>query len=117
MTRDSKCIKIFKIQMKRRSFTLTFEEERKVAMHKEENSSMLWHKRLRHFHHEALIHMKKKNKLVEGLLELEKELPTCISCQYGKQTRLPFKKAKLGEQHTNYSWFIRMLEDLKVYNH
>ena len=36
----------------------------------------------------------KKNKLVEGLPELEEDFPACVACQYGKQTRLPFHKNK-----------------------
>ena len=45
MIRDAKGIDLFKIEMKGRSFSLNFEEEEKEAMHKEENSLMLWHKR------------------------------------------------------------------------
>ncbi|RVX18179.1 Retrovirus-related Pol polyprotein from transposon RE1 [Vitis vinifera] len=34
----------------------------------------------------------KKNQIVEGLPDLEKDLPICATCQYGKQTKLPFPK-------------------------
>ena len=54
---------------------------------------MLWHRRLGHFHHTALPFMK-KNDLGEGLPELEVKPPTCVACQYGKQTRLPFPQNK-----------------------
>ncbi|KAL6339332.1 hypothetical protein AAG906_028059 [Vitis piasezkii] len=40
---------------------------------------MLWHRRLRHFHHTALLFMK-KNDLGEGLPELEVKPPTCVAC-------------------------------------
>ncbi|RVW33826.1 Retrovirus-related Pol polyprotein from transposon RE1 [Vitis vinifera] len=36
----------------------------------------------------------KKNDLGEGLPELEVKPPTCVACQYGKQTRLPFPQNK-----------------------
>ena len=62
-------------------------------MHKEESALILWHKRLGHFHSKTLIYMK-KNKLVEGLPELEEDLLARVACQYGKQTRLPFHKNK-----------------------
>ena len=48
-------------------------------MHKEESDLMLWHKRLRHFHSKTLIYMK-KNKLIEGLLELKEYLLRCVAC-------------------------------------
>ncbi|RVW28032.1 Retrovirus-related Pol polyprotein from transposon RE2 [Vitis vinifera] len=40
---------------------------------------MLWHRRLGHFHHTALLFMK-KNDLGEGLLELEVKPSTCVAC-------------------------------------
>ncbi|KAL9439711.1 hypothetical protein AB3S75_025217 [Citrus x aurantiifolia] len=82
---------LFKIQMKGKSFALNLIEEEQAAVHKEENCTVLWHKRLGHFHHDALLYMKRNN-LVEGLPDLEDELPVCAACQYGKQTRLPFPK-------------------------
>ncbi|KAL6343009.1 hypothetical protein AAG906_017029 [Vitis piasezkii] len=56
---------------------------------KKNNVTTLWHKRLGHFHHNGVLYMK-KNQLAVGLLDLEQNLPTCIACQYGKQSRLPF---------------------------
>ncbi|RVW24162.1 Retrovirus-related Pol polyprotein from transposon TNT 1-94 [Vitis vinifera] len=32
----------------------------------------------------------KKNQLAVGLPDLKQNLPTCVACQYGKQSRLPF---------------------------
>ena len=34
----------------------------------------------------------KKNQIVEGLPNLEKDLYICVTCQYGKQIKLPFPK-------------------------
>ncbi|KAL8093594.1 hypothetical protein AgCh_035470 [Apium graveolens] len=44
-----------------------------------------------HFHHAALLNMQRKD-LAIGLPHIESELPDCNSCQYGKQTRLPFQQ-------------------------
>ena len=60
-----------------------------------------------HFHHAALLNMKRKD-MVLGLLRIESELPNCRSCQYGKQVRLPFQHAtwrvtaKLQLIHTDF---------------
>ncbi|RVW76605.1 hypothetical protein CK203_048699 [Vitis vinifera] len=48
-------------------------------------------RRLGHFHHDTVLYMK-KNQIAEGLPDLEKDLPICATCQYGKQTKLPFPK-------------------------
>ena len=93
MIKDSEGREVFKVQMKGKSFALDFMSEEQAAVHKEVSSTVLWHKRLGHFHHDALIFMKKNN-LAKGLPELEEELPTCAACQYGKQTRLPFPQNK-----------------------
>ena len=97
---DSRCLitdtqgrEVFKVQMEGKSFVLNLMEQEQAAVHKEDNNTMLWHRRLGHFHHTALLFMKKNN-LGEGLPELEEELPTCAAFQYGKQTRLPFPKNK-----------------------
>ncbi|KAK0572037.1 hypothetical protein LWI29_025212 [Acer saccharum] len=84
---------VFKVQMEGKSFALNLMEEEQAAVHKKDSNTMLWHRRLGHFHHTALLFIKKNN-LGEGLPELEEELPTCVACQYGKQTRLPFPQNK-----------------------
>ncbi|RVW47431.1 Retrovirus-related Pol polyprotein from transposon RE1 [Vitis vinifera] len=95
--------------MKGKSFALNMLEDEQIAAAQHENNTMLWHKRLGHFHHNAVLYMK-KNQIVEGLPDLEEELPICAACQYGKQTRLPFpQKAawkstqKLQLVHTDVS--------------
>ncbi|RVW46097.1 Retrovirus-related Pol polyprotein from transposon RE1 [Vitis vinifera] len=113
---DKNCIikdvegrEVFNIKMKGKSFALNMLEDEQIAAAQHENNTMLWHKRLGHFHHNAVLYMK-KNQIVEGLPGLEEELPICAACQYGKQTRLPFpQKAawkstqKLQLVHTDVS--------------
>ena len=79
--------------MKGKSFALDLMQEEQAAIHKEKSNTMLWHRRLGHFHHTTLLFMK-KNDLGEGLPELEVKPPTCVACQYEKQTRLPFPQNK-----------------------
>lgn len=73
---------MFKVQIEGKSFALDLMDEKQAAVHKEDSNTMLWHRRLGHVHHTALLFMKKNN-LGEGLPELEEELPTCAACQYG----------------------------------
>ena len=89
MIADAQGREVFIVQMKGKSFALDLMQKEQVAIHKEESNTMLWHRRLRQFHHIAFLFMK-KNDLGEGLPELEVKPPTCIACQYGKQTKLPF---------------------------
>ena len=88
--KDKKGIKVFKVQMKGKNFALDLMEKKQVVVHKENSNTVLWHKRLGHFHHVALLFIKKNN-LVKGLPELEEKPPKCAACQYGKQTRLSFQ--------------------------
>jgi hypothetical protein len=74
---DAKGIKAFKVQMKGKSFVLDFMNEEHTDVYKEKNNLMLWHKRMRHYHHEALFFMKKNN-MVKGLTKLEKDSPTVL---------------------------------------
>ena len=60
---------VFIVQMKGKGFALDLMQEEQAAIHKEESNTMLWHKRLGHFHHITLLFMKKNN-LGEGFLEL-----------------------------------------------
>nr|KYP64080.1 Retrovirus-related Pol polyprotein from transposon TNT 1-94 [Cajanus cajan] len=94
MIKDSEGREVFKVQMAGKSFTLDLMKDELAAVHEEDTTTMLWHKRLGHFHHGPLIFMKKHN-LAHGLPELEKEPPTCSACRYGKLTRLSFPKNKV----------------------
>jgi len=62
---DAQNREVFKIQIKSKSFALNFMKEEQAAMHKENSTTMLWHRRLRHFHHTTLLFIKKNN-LVKG---------------------------------------------------
>ena len=79
--------------MKGKSFALDLMKEEHASVHREDNITVLWHKRLGHFYHITLLYMKNNN-LVKGLPELEEESPKCAACQYGKQTRIPFQQNK-----------------------
>ncbi|RVW87522.1 Retrovirus-related Pol polyprotein from transposon RE1 [Vitis vinifera] len=70
MIADAQGREVFIVQMKGKGFALDLMQEENVAIHKEESNTMLWHRRLGHFHHTALLFMK-KNDLGEGLPELE----------------------------------------------
>ncbi|KAJ6917859.1 Retrovirus-related Pol polyprotein from transposon RE1 [Populus alba x Populus x berolinensis] len=70
-----------------------YKKKNKLQYIKKNSSTMLWYRRLGHFHHTALLFMKKNN-LVKGLPDLEEDLPLRAACQYGKQTRLPFPHKK-----------------------
>ena len=66
--KHAKDIKVFKVQMKGKSFVLDLMKEEQASIHREDNNTMLWHKRLGHFHHIVLLYMKNNN-LVKGLPE------------------------------------------------
>ncbi|KAH9678563.1 hypothetical protein KPL71_025767 [Citrus sinensis] len=91
--KDAKDKEVFKVQMKGKSFALDLMKEEHASVHREDNITVLWHKRLGHFYHITLLYMKNNN-LVKGLPELEEESPKCAACQYGKQTRIPFQQNK-----------------------
>ena len=110
--KDAEGREVFNIKMKGKSFALNMLEDEQIAAAQHENNTMLWHKRLGHFHHNVVLYMK-KNQIVEILPDLEKELPICAVCQYGKQTRLHFPKKQCRNQHKNYNWFTQMLVDLR----
>ena len=58
MIKDSEVREVFNVQMKGKSFALDFINKEHVVMHKKVSSTILWHKRLGHFHHGALMFMK-----------------------------------------------------------
>nr|KYP38814.1 Retrovirus-related Pol polyprotein from transposon TNT 1-94 [Cajanus cajan] len=97
---------LFKVKMKGKNFSLDLMEEVQAAVSSTINVTELWHKRMGHFNHVALLNMKKDN-IVEGLASLESDLNNCNACKYGKQYRLPFPQTswrasqKLQLIHTN----------------
>nr|CAN66250.1 hypothetical protein VITISV_026924 [Vitis vinifera] len=57
----------------------------------QDSTTMLWHRRLRHFHHDVVLYMK-KNQIVEGLPDLEKDLPKKFWAEAANTTKqTPFK--------------------------
>ena len=82
---------VFNIKMKGTSFALNLLEDEHAAVLQQYSTTMLWHRRLGHFHHDVVLYMK-KNQIAERLPDLEKDLPITATCQYGKQTKLSFPK-------------------------
>ncbi|MCO5603674.1 hypothetical protein L7F22_057825 [Adiantum nelumboides] len=64
------------------------------SSHSFSSSLILWHKRLGHFRHHSIMHLKKEG-LVEGLptFQVNEEPNLCPSCQFGKQQRRRFNKS------------------------
>lgn len=92
LIKDGNNSDVFRIKRKGKSYSLDPMEEEQAAYSAITTSAELWHKRMGHFHHAALLNLQKKD-LAIGLPHIESELPNCNSCQYGKQTRLPFQQA------------------------
>ncbi|KAL4353109.1 hypothetical protein GQ457_06G015700 [Hibiscus cannabinus] len=74
--KDAKNKDVFNIHMKDKSFALDFMQEEQADVHKEESHTMLWHKRLGHFHHAAIFFMQKKQSC-KGLASI-REGVTCM---------------------------------------
>ncbi|RVW70340.1 Retrovirus-related Pol polyprotein from transposon RE1 [Vitis vinifera] len=89
--KDAEGKEVFNIKMKGKSFALNLLEDEHTAILQQDSTTMFWDRRVEHFHHDDVLYMK-KNQIVEGLPDLKKDLPICATCQYGKQTKLPFPK-------------------------
>ncbi|OAY61756.2 hypothetical protein MANES_01G103601v8 [Manihot esculenta] len=50
---------VFRIKMKGKSFVLDMLEQEQTFVAQRDNNTMLWHKRLGHFHHNVVLFMKK----------------------------------------------------------
>ena len=92
LIKDSEGEDVFKVRMKGKSFALDPLEKEQAMFSATTNTTEIWHRRLGHYHHAAILKMQKEE-LVQGLPQLESQLPACKACQYGKQVRLPFKHA------------------------
>ncbi|RVW60910.1 Retrovirus-related Pol polyprotein from transposon TNT 1-94 [Vitis vinifera] len=88
---DAEGKEMFNIKMKGKSFALNLLEDEHTAILQQDSTTMFWDRRVEHFHHDDVLYMK-KNQIAEELPDLEKGLPICATCQYGKQTKLPFPK-------------------------
>lgn len=84
--------KLFRIKMQGKSFSLNPKEEEQIAFQSQSIVAEIWHKRLGHFHHKALLFMQ-RSKLVNGSSSLEERISRCKACLLGKQTRFPFKSS------------------------
>ena len=69
--------------MKGKNFSLDLLEEEQANSMSTDTNDELWHKRMGHFNHVALMLMKKMD-LVQGLPSLNKDLPSCQDCLFGK---------------------------------
>lgn len=87
--KDAEGKDVFRVLMRGKSFTL---EQEQIAYYAKKANAEVWHKRLGHFHHAAVMNLQKKN-LVQGLPYLGDDIPDCKTCQIGKQARIPFKNA------------------------
>uniref|UniRef100_A0A151UHB3 Retrovirus-related Pol polyprotein from transposon TNT 1-94 n=1 Tax=Cajanus cajan TaxID=3821 RepID=A0A151UHB3_CAJCA len=85
---------LFKVKMKGKSFSLDLMEEVQVVVSSTINVNELWHKRMGHFNHVALLNMKKHN-IVEGLPSMEANLNNCNASQYGKTSWRASQKLQL----------------------
>lgn len=83
LIQDAKEQDLLKVKMKGKSFSLDLMEEVQASISSTINVTELWHKRLGHFNHASLLHMKKQN-VVKGLPSLEDHVSSCGTCQYGK---------------------------------
>lgn len=82
---------LFRIRMKDKSFSFNPLAAAAVACPAQTNSSVIWHKRLGHFHLEAIQKLQREEMAV-GLPKIEGDLPWCKACLTGKSSRLPFDK-------------------------
>lgn len=79
---------VLKVKMKGKSFAYESTEVQ-IAYVTISSNTEIWHKRLGHCHLQRMMRLQKSD-MVRGLTELDNYLPNCISCQSGKQNRLPF---------------------------
>ena len=77
----------------------------------QDSTTMLWHRRLGHFHHDVVLYMK-KNQIAEGLLDLEKDLPKKFWAEAANTTvyllnKLPIKALKKQTPFKVWFEFLR----------
>jgi hypothetical protein len=89
LIKDVKGRDVFKVKMRAKSYALNLLEEEQRVFSSTVSNFELWHKRLGHFHHAAVLYMQ-KHALVKGVSSLEENMSDCDACQYGKQVRTPF---------------------------
>ncbi|RVW87051.1 Retrovirus-related Pol polyprotein from transposon RE1 [Vitis vinifera] len=89
--KDAEGKEVFNIKIKGKSFALNLLEDEHAVVLQQDSTTMIWHRRLGHFHHDVVLYLK-KNQIAEGLSDLEKNLPICDAYQYGRKTKLSFPK-------------------------
>ncbi|XP_016690648.1 uncharacterized protein [Gossypium hirsutum] len=82
---------LFNVKMKGKIFALNPMENEQMTFKSRVSATETWHKRLGHIHHRGLLQMQMKN-LVEGLTDIDDDLPHCRACKFGEQHRQPFPK-------------------------
>ncbi|TYK19521.1 Retrovirus-related Pol polyprotein from transposon TNT 1-94 [Cucumis melo var. makuwa] len=81
---------IFKVKMKRKSFSLNPLEEEQSVFALKEDVTQLWHKRVGHYHHQGLLQL---TELTLDFPKLSEEISSCKACHFGKQNRKSFPKS------------------------
>ncbi|KAL4035165.1 hypothetical protein IC575_003845 [Cucumis melo] len=81
---------IFKVKMKRKSFSLNPLEEEQSVFALKEDVTQLWHKRVGHYHHQGLLQL---TELALDFPKLSEEISSCKACHFGKQNRKSFPKS------------------------
>ncbi|KAJ8764624.1 hypothetical protein K2173_006706 [Erythroxylum novogranatense] len=81
---DQSSQELFRIKMQGKSFSLNPLEEEQVAFPCQLTTADTWHKRMGHFHNQALLFMQ-RNEMVRGLPNLEEHLTSCKACMLGEQ--------------------------------
>ena len=92
MIEDAAGQKMFEVKMAGRSFSLNPMQKEQSAFLTKEILSKVWHKRLGHYHHQGLLHMKSKRVTID-LPKFDDHISTCKACQFGKQNRKSFPKS------------------------
>ena len=85
MIKDASRKDLFNVKMKEKSFALNPMEKELMTFISRATATKIWHKRLGHFHHRGLLQIQSK-KLVEGLADIDDDMPPCRTCNFGKQT-------------------------------
>ncbi|XP_016755167.2 uncharacterized protein [Gossypium hirsutum] len=91
LIRDANGKDLLNVKMKGKIFALNPMEKEQMAFKSRVSATETWHKRLGHFHHQGSLQMQSK-KLVEGLTDIDDDLPHCQACKFRKQHRQPFPK-------------------------
>jgi len=92
LIKDANDNDVFKVKMKGKSFALDPMKEEQIALPAANVQTEVWHKRLGHFNHTAVVNLQRME-VVQDLPCLELKIPECRACQQGKQSRLPFKQS------------------------